>query len=287
MQVSSSPEDHGRTPWSALPNALSVVGGVAGLVTLFFPNLRDWMEKNGLAGWVSLFVALIVIPSLALTYLGHHLEKVRQEAQAVTRAEIASSIDSRIEDARMKARAQAEAQAARRYTSRDKDVALIEERLGEWTLQSFFFEYLVENANHGHYLSEISQDITNHVYQWDRDDRQISDSRLRTAWDSVREATTRYSQSLHEHMWAEDDGERGPSSTEFVRVPIEWKTKYPERSKKAYAELDTTRLNLITSLRTMFKELHSAKPMSNSTVEATAIASSSTSLRRSRPARQR
>lgn len=173
-------------------------------------------------------------------------------------AEAASALA--IKAARDDERALVEVESATKYSNRDKDVRLIEERLGVWTHNSKFFKYICEYASHNHFRRDVAHDISDHVEGWERDDRQIVDTTLNASWQSVRDAADEYCQSIFNHMWAEDDGEGGPSNEEFLRVPIEWKTYDYERSTKAHLELEQNRIKLIRSLRDLFAKLHAAAP---------------------------
>lgn len=203
------------TNWGA------AVGGVVGLVAVFFPEVRQWMVVHGLLGWIVATAAIILLP-------------------------VISSIETHV---RVRAKSDA------------KDHGLVKERLAEWSLDSEFFTYLVEHADHNHFSAAAAHQIEGRVRAWSLDQRSISHRKLRSSWNDVDSAAQAYSGAILENMWTWDTGPRTKPDPEFLRVPVEWQSADLRRYDVAHKLLSERRSVLVKALRDLFKVLHDVAPL--------------------------
>ena len=237
---------------------LSILSGGFGLVAIFLPQTGDSLKAHATLGWGLLFGFVLAAPVVGRMYSAHVVRAAIDDAASAATQKATGENSQVLAQERLSARKEAAEAVAAQYSNRDKDVALIRERLGDWTIDSAFFEYCIEYAHHSHFPSDVADDIVKHVTSWARDDRRISDPVLQRAWDQVYGATVAYSESMFTHMWAED-GQTGLPKGGYLSVPSEWKSQANGRYQDAHAELNRLRLTLISTLRTLFADLHEAQ----------------------------
>lgn len=76
------------------------------------------------------------------------------------------------------------------------------------------------------------------------------------------EALTAYSLAVGEHMWTWDSGP-GPDKVydnDYLRVPVEWEVRDPERARHAYADLNVKLDTLVEALKQLFRVMHEFEP---------------------------
>jgi hypothetical protein len=206
---------------SRVTNWGAAVGGVVGLVAVFFPEVRQWMVAHGLLGWVAATAAIVLLP-------------------------VISSIEMHVRV---------------RAVSDAKDHGLVMERLAGWSLASEFFTYIVEHADHNHFSASAAHQIEDRVRAWSLDQRSISHRKLRGSWTSVDLAARAYSEAILENMWTWDTGPRTKPDPKFLRVPVEWQSTDLGRYDAAHKLLSERRSALVKALRDLFKVLHDVAPL--------------------------
>ncbi|MFD1504425.1 hypothetical protein FE374_05085 [Georgenia yuyongxinii] len=208
-------------------NWIAGIGGVAGLLAMFIPDVPAWMDQHGIAGWVTVLGLLILAPLLTVATV-----KARLNEQQLARAR------EQVERDRQQAR---------------KDVHLITELLDGWTVDSEFFETLVEDVDHNRFPVNLSRQIEDRWRRWDRDSREIKTVALKTKFDAVEDANRAYNSAIGEYMWTKDSGPRTERQYELLSVPAEW---HHTQKRKAHDALADARFCLVRALRELFAVMH-------------------------------
>jgi len=201
-------------------NWIAAVGGVLGLLALFIPDVPTWMRDNGLGGWVTALVLLILAPMLTSATVRsrmkiQQLEKTREQSA--------------------------------------KDIDLISELLDGWTIESDFFETLVEFADHNYFPVQLSRQIEDRWTRWNRESRQIKTIALNQTFKAVKEANSRYHDVIGTYMWEKDSGPGTTPRNDLLSVPYEW-----DRAAKseAHAALNDARSDLVRALGELYAMMH-------------------------------
>lgn len=209
-------------------NWAATIGGIAGLIGLFVPFGKDFFLANPLWGWAGLTVLLILVP-----------QYVRWSVQARVKSEEVE------------------------FSSRAKDLALLQDRIQGWELHSDFDVLLTRNINHKFLPWSFVSNLENRVFNWDRDTREIIDKRVSKVFVSCHDAAKEYIAKIDEYMWERDATEaarkrmkNGEEVEQYLEVPTEWKHNDVKRYRAAFEELEACRSLFAASLGEVYKILH-------------------------------
>ena len=201
-------------------NWVAAVGGVVGLLALLVPDVSSWMSGHGVAGWVAALVLLILAPLLTTATVGverRQMRELRDRERTV------------------------------------KDLALVNEFLDGWTIDSDFFESLVEDLDHNYFPTDIRKQIEDRWLRWGRESREIRTPQLADGFGAVKSSVDVYRGELFARMWAKDEGPGTKSIDGFLSVPREW-NQY--QKDEAFEVLNSARSAVVKSLRGLYQVMH-------------------------------
>jgi len=213
-----------RDALKGVNGGIASAGALLALLTWFFPELRCWFINNGLAGWMTAISIVVIFP-------------------------IVASVESAVKEMRI---------------FLIKDYELVVKRLGGWTLESDFYNYLRNNTHHNHFRQSIYDEIENRCTEWRNDNREIKNKKLESAFNRTKEAANAYQIKLFELTWPVGNSTGVPADFDYLHVPPEWEHEDPERFTSAYKELRACWLNFVNALDSIFTLLHNIKPISTS-----------------------
>lgn len=239
-----------KNPIVETVNWAAALGGVAGLIGLFFPFSRGFFETNGLVGWILFASSLTLLPWIvrSLVKAGRlSAEKALQEqwdlgSQALLR----------------------EREAREEEVVRDclrRDVKLVRDWLQGWDFHGTFHEYLVEDVHFAQLPLWFKRELDERVRMWKRDPRKLTQSSpLRAHWEAFFIAAETFDSKLTEHMFLEylTPAQQEAGLEQFLQLPPEWKTRDHVRYQGALNELQESRTSLILCMESLLDSLHSS-----------------------------
>jgi hypothetical protein len=213
---------HIRGALKGISGTITLVGGLLALLAWIFPELRRWFTDHGLAGWITAIVIMVVLP-------------------------FAGATDSAVK---------------RKRLDLVTDYEFVVRRLGNWTLDGDFYNYLRNHTNHSHFRKSIYDEIEVRCSEWEKDNREIKNKKLKCAFDDTKNAASAYHAKLFKETWPSLIGPGQPADYEYLCVPPEWEHEDPERFKSAHDELRGCWLDLVNALDNVFTLLHKMEPVS-------------------------
>lgn len=149
--------------------------------------------------------------------------------------------------------------AGPRTRRREKSVALINQRLSGWEVDSSNYSYLQGQLDHNRLPVAFVSDFETLLDKWDRDSRRIEDRRLNESWRNLVHAAKAYSSRWDEFL---DQSDRVRKNSEGVIIqyfeisPQLKQMGSGEEYREAASTLATARQALVSELRTMHSLLH-------------------------------
>ncbi|WP_448061062.1 hypothetical protein [Cellulomonas hominis] len=206
---------------------IGLVTAVLSIAVLAVPQTREFADDHGVAGWVA---ALLLLAAVFVKGDESDAEKSAERAGVATARE--------------------QAAAAARGKALAKDLQLVRGRLGDWKVDSDFFELLV-HADHNFFPITAKRDIRARAETWSNDQRKIGTPELTDAWVRVSGAADRYSAALS-HL---DRMYDGTEDTRPGHLGLSHGIPYPERQHIS-DELEGSATALMAALQHIEAVLH-------------------------------
>jgi hypothetical protein len=239
--------EHVDNPIRSIPNWVATVGGVVGLVSVFFPITTAFFLAHPLWGWAGLAAVVAVLPATLAVLVNRKLALAKTNWERHHRGEMAALDRSHRDTEGVLAR---RVEALSRE-SRAKDIGLLEQRISDCSHSSRFFRFLVEDVDHDHLPVWFSDALDNMAETWDRDARIIEDPHINRVWRLLCDSATSYADNINFYMQEKD---RRPDALE---IPVDGESGADEHYKIVLTKLQKSRADFEKALRPVHSLVHS------------------------------
>lgn len=210
-----------------------------GFVSVFFPITAAFFLAHPLWGWAGLAALVSVFPATNAVLVSRAVSQASASLERIHDGDIAV-LERQHRDREIDLTRRIEA-LDREY--RAKDIALLRDWTAGCGSSSRFFGLLADGISHEHLPLWFLRQLEEMVERWARDSRDIQDSLLRRAWETMKSSATAYADSINCYMQVK---ERRPDALE---IPSAWEQDEGAEYKNTLTELQSNRAALERSLR--------------------------------------
>lgn len=229
--------------WSAVTSLIDVMLGISLFV---FPDLRAWVLEHGALGWG------VAITALALSAVIFQVK----DAQLTKLRAVISEKGKEVRDRDQRISDQEEQICKLGCTVNARDKRLVLELLDGWRVGGKFHMWLIEGFSATRLPDSYCDDITDRVTKWEADPRVIEDDDLAQAFDALSWAARNMAELIMANLWHDDAGRESTPDYDYLTVPLEWKTRTPEKYYKVLAQFREARVGLVRALDDIFAQMH-------------------------------
>lgn len=267
-----APALHTATLW------LGVVGSLVTILAFAFPESRDWIDDNGLLGLAAVLVVLISASiidgfhTVRCEALETELKKVtanlNDERARVSSLESAAVQREALEAELRKITANLETECARVFSleseleqmraatdrrSKNKDLELLDDLLGEIQPGSKFYEYLADYVDFKHLPTWFDSTLKARYDRWVSEPRPVADTPLAAAWSRMVQQARDYIDPLKSYLWPAGSGSDSAGDPDWLSLPMEWHYTQKDAARK---ELQDAHDKYVDALDALFALMH-------------------------------